>query len=313
MDKRSKILIGQRFDRLVVLEDVGRDKYGSIIWRCQCDCGNIVDILGNYLRRGTKSCGCKRISSNSNKLKNIVGQRFGMLTVIAESGRSKTGKVMWECLCDCGQTVRVFGSALKTGNTKSCGCENRKLTSERIKKVLLGKRFGRWEVIKEQGINRWGQYLWLCQCDCGNQSVVVGSSLTAGTSQSCGCVIKEKITGDQHWNWKGGSTDLNIALRSCMEYIIWRRNVFNRDMYTCQKCGDKTGGNLCVHHIKSFSLLIEENKITNINDVECSKLWDLSNGVTLCNTCHHQGDHSYHVIYGKIAYPSDFDEWMGRL
>lgn len=47
---------------------------------------------------------------------------------------------MWECLCDCGNIVNVAGSALKNGNTKSCGCYKRemdkKYTAYKIKSII---------------------------------------------------------------------------------------------------------------------------------------------------------------------------------
>jgi len=56
------------------------------------------------------------------KFIDLTGQRFGRLVVLEEAGRSKSGKVMWLCRCDCGnETVTVTGS-LKNGETKSCGC-----------------------------------------------------------------------------------------------------------------------------------------------------------------------------------------------
>ena len=57
---------------------------------------------------------------------NLEGKRFGRLTVIGDSGkRSKGGKVLHECLCDCGKHVRVEGSNLTCGITQSCGCLQR--------------------------------------------------------------------------------------------------------------------------------------------------------------------------------------------
>lgn len=52
-------LRGQRFGRLVVLEDVGRDKHGHVLWRCRCDCSQETIVTSKSLRSGnTTSCGC---------------------------------------------------------------------------------------------------------------------------------------------------------------------------------------------------------------------------------------------------------------
>ena len=53
----------------------------------------------------------------------MVGRRFGRLTVIAETTkRDKKGCIFWKCLCDCGKTVDVVGTSLRKGETQSCGC-----------------------------------------------------------------------------------------------------------------------------------------------------------------------------------------------
>lgn len=51
----------------------------------------------------------------------LIGHKYGRLTVIAEAGR-KYSKVLWECVCDCGDTTYLTGNSLRRGNTKSCGC-----------------------------------------------------------------------------------------------------------------------------------------------------------------------------------------------
>lgn len=60
MSKKIKDLTGQRFRRLLVIEDSGkRNKWGKAMWRCKCDCGNMVTIYSGSLSSGhTKSCGC---------------------------------------------------------------------------------------------------------------------------------------------------------------------------------------------------------------------------------------------------------------
>ena len=56
---RFKDITGMRFNRLTVIEQAGRDKYGKILWRCKCDCGNVTVTHGRDLVNGhCKSCGC---------------------------------------------------------------------------------------------------------------------------------------------------------------------------------------------------------------------------------------------------------------
>jgi hypothetical protein len=54
-----KKLTGQRFGRLVVLEDSGIRQCGSVMWKCSCDCGELCTVRGSHLLSGaTQSCGC---------------------------------------------------------------------------------------------------------------------------------------------------------------------------------------------------------------------------------------------------------------
>jgi len=54
--------------------------------------------------------------------KNIVGIRFGKLVVLRFFGKSKSGKLKWECKCDCGKISTPLGWRIMSGMTKSCGC-----------------------------------------------------------------------------------------------------------------------------------------------------------------------------------------------
>ena len=52
-------LTGQRFGRLLVIREAGRDRWGKVTWLCKCDCGNEIVVSGDNLRREhTQSCGC---------------------------------------------------------------------------------------------------------------------------------------------------------------------------------------------------------------------------------------------------------------
>lgn len=53
---------GQRFHRLTALYRLdARDKNGSVMWHCRCDCGKELDVSYNNLRYSNqRSCGCRR-------------------------------------------------------------------------------------------------------------------------------------------------------------------------------------------------------------------------------------------------------------
>lgn len=65
-----------------------------------------------------------------------------------------------------------------------------------MKKIdITGKKFGRLLVIKENGHTDYGNILWLCKCDCGNEISTVAQNLKKinGGTKSCGCLNKELI------------------------------------------------------------------------------------------------------------------------
>lgn len=52
-------LTNQKYENLTVIEYVGQRGRRRTIWRCKCDCGNIIEVDGSHLKTGhTKSCGC---------------------------------------------------------------------------------------------------------------------------------------------------------------------------------------------------------------------------------------------------------------
>lgn len=61
----------------------------------------------------------------------LLGKRFGFLTVIAENPIRYIGEVCWDCGCACGNLHTVRGHYLKSGITKSCGCKTVELQREK--------------------------------------------------------------------------------------------------------------------------------------------------------------------------------------
>jgi len=122
----------------------------------------------------------------------LTGQKFGRLTVI-ERAENKKGVVYWLCKCECGNMTEVMSYRLTHGKSKSCGCLSKELLSERSIKDLTGQKFGRLTVI-ERAENKKGKVYWLCKCECGKMTEVMSSSLINGSTNSCGCLLKELLS-----------------------------------------------------------------------------------------------------------------------
>ena len=149
------------------------------MWECKCDCGNTTYVrVGNLRPGGTTSCGCEK---GKNSL-DLTGQRFGKLTAIKPTDERRNGNVMWECKCDCGNTMYVRVAALRSNRNQSCGCANPKKAVD-----LTGQRFGKLTAIKPTGERRFKGVVWECKCDCGNTTYVKAGTLRSGNSTSCGC------------------------------------------------------------------------------------------------------------------------------
>lgn len=52
----------------------------------------------------------------------IIGKRFGKLTVLRRGENNSRGEARWVCKCDCGRETLVITNNLNCGNTRSCGC-----------------------------------------------------------------------------------------------------------------------------------------------------------------------------------------------
>lgn len=64
-------------------------------------------------------------------LKDLAGQRFGRLLVVARAENYKTA-AQWSCRCECGNVKVIQGYSLRAGTTTSCGCRQREIASTLI-------------------------------------------------------------------------------------------------------------------------------------------------------------------------------------
>jgi 5-methylcytosine-specific restriction endonuclease McrA len=139
------------------------------------------------------------------------------------------------------------------------------------------------------------QIYYCIEIDCKNK--------VSGKDRRCkSCATKKQLEDPKdNPNWKNGITPLRHLIRTSENSENWRTSVFERNNYTCQECGDNKGGNLEVHHIKSFNSILQEflnqySQFSPIDDKETlvrlattyEPFWDINNGITLCRECHNR-------------------------
>ena len=189
-------LTGKIFGKLTVIKAGERDKNG-LKWLCQCECGNQIQVLAGNLKRGnTTTCGCSR-KENPGARKDLTSFRKGKLVVLGEPSIGERG-TLWKCQCDCGNIVYKYAQDLVHGNVSSCGCLKAELIRERHN--LIGKKFGKLTVVEDTGrTDNFGQILWKCKCDCGNETEVRAGNLVKGNTTSCGCINSRGNTIISQW------------------------------------------------------------------------------------------------------------------
>ena len=100
---------------------------------------------------------------------------------------------------------------------------------------------------------------------------------------------RKRLFGTDNPNWKDPKdrkAPLNLSIRQCKTYKLWRYSIFKRDNFACVICNSTTK-NINADHIKRFCDILLENNIKSTEDaLKCEELWDQSNGRTLCVPCH---------------------------
>jgi len=140
------------------------------------------------------------------------------------------------------------------------------------------------------------------ECECTKPFTTKFAYFKHENKRQCNeCGIKTR-SGENSYRWKGGLTTEDEIFRKSIAYKDWRLEVYKKDNFTCQCCGDNKGGNLQAHHIENFS------------DNEELRL-ELGNGITLCDSCHNFNKYgSFHHVYGvKNNTKEQLDEYILRF
>lgn len=182
--RKKRDLTEQKFGKLTAHYILPKPEWlrERTTWFCTCECGGETKVVAGDLVKGSKTnCGCMPTTIK----KELAGKRFGMLTVLHEvpkEKRTQKNKVMWECLCDCGNTITTPSNTLVTGLKTSCGCDTITYND------LTGQKFNMLTVLHRVEPKVSTKHTkWVCKCDCGVTTEARADGLTSDKAFSCGC------------------------------------------------------------------------------------------------------------------------------
>jgi hypothetical protein len=120
------------------------------------------------------------------------GERHGRWTAVSD-GFYEDFVQFVDCVCDCGTRRVLKAGSLRQAKRPSCGCQRRDSIAKKCRKpVAAGDRFGRL-VVTGSPVYAGGSYpLVPCICDCGESCMKPQKCLRRGTTQSCGCLQRER-------------------------------------------------------------------------------------------------------------------------
>ena len=177
-------LLNQKIGKLLVIEETNKRKNKSIVWKCQCDCGNIEEFSTKELRSDgiiqCHQCGNSR-KPQINLTENIIGKKYNHLTVLEKSEKRIGGKIGYKCQCDCEKKTILYVSKtdLENNHTTSCGCARRKY---KIGDIISNKQIIGYIGSK----NNNGHYYYKVKCLlCGREYEAIGQTLEK--TVGCGC------------------------------------------------------------------------------------------------------------------------------
>lgn len=210
----------------------------------------------------------------------FIGIKYGHLTCVEFSHKEKRKGYFFKFKCDCGQEKICNLSRVRNGYIKSCGCLRIENQRKMVFKDLTGQKFNYLTVIEYVGSKN-KKSMWLCECECGNQTIVDSSSLKSGNTKACGCHMKD--------GWGNNKTH---GMSKTRLYRIWQAMI-SRCYYEKNKYYQNYGG-------RGISVCDEWR-----NNFELFMKWSLNN--------HYANNLTIDRIDNDKGYSPDNCKWVTRF
>jgi hypothetical protein len=262
-----------------------------------CSCGNYHKVSITDFHRGTRcrECGnAKRADSQKFSYEEVVGMFEDSGCILLETEYINANTKM-KYICSCGNTnpkpIRL-GDFRDGKRCRQCGIH-------KLGDILRHDYETVYNLFEENGCKlletsyKGNKVPMKYVCSCGNPSKICYDSFKRGNR--CRKCAVERTSGENHYNYNHEKTfEERLYERKYPEYFEWRKQVFERDDYTCQCCGSRGSGSFNAHHLDGYNWCKERRT-------------DVSNGVLLCETCH-ADFHSVHG-YGDNT-EEQYDDWL---
>lgn len=229
-----------------------------------CHCGNRTTTSMHIYNRTTS---CKRCKYNAVLTIEEARNRFADKGCILLTKEYVNNYSKLDYVCVCGNKSSTSLASLSQGHLCSkCGFEKSKINNTKYSLQDIQTHFSSQghQLLSYYGL---GQYL-TYKCNCGQIESVNVDANTLLINRQCRVCKKNKQSISPS--------------RNNGQYIIWRKEIINRDEGVCQVCN-------CInkphaHHLESF----KQNLLLR---------YEVSNGETMCSICHVE----FHKIYGRYT------------
>jgi hypothetical protein len=292
----EKVLDAFKVNNYEILDGINTYKNARSVFVVKCKNGHISNMSYWQLIHNKDCLVCSDyISKYTYEKAYEVFQSFNCYLLTPKSEYIDSHQYLhYECICGHNDYDTVF--AIK--ERKSCRkCAGYYLKLSKIEVDKIFKNRDCIPILTQEYYNRADLIDYKCVCGNFTHTTITDFNKIQGCSN---CYTLRKSGENSIW-WNPNLTDEErLDNRKYLEYKQWRKDVYKKDNYTCQCCGDSKGGNLNAHHKDGYSWC-EERRL------------DINNGITLCENCHSLDINSFHKQFGFYNNTElQFNQWMNQ-